>query len=77
MSLQGALLEYCLSAAHIYKDGICTSVCSSLGVSWITGAEYLAFSSLIGAILRVLVILLADDIYLVDFSMQLVGPATV
>jgi hypothetical protein len=51
MNLRGALFGYCRSAAHICKDGICTSVCGTRGVDCTTGVEYLAFSSLIGAFL--------------------------
>jgi hypothetical protein len=54
MNLQSALLGYYCSAAHICKDSICTrtSVYSTSEVTCTAGAEYLAFSSLIGAFLH-------------------------
>jgi hypothetical protein len=51
MNLRGVLFGYCRSAAHICKDGICTSVCGTPGVGRTAGVEYFAFSSLIGAFL--------------------------
>ncbi len=45
----GALLFYCLSAAHnVYEDTTCTSMRSALEVHWLTGSKHTALSSLTG-----------------------------
>jgi hypothetical protein len=59
---QGTLCLNTASMLHTSKKGICTSESGTPGVDSTAGAEYLAFSSLIGAFLHPDMMSLAEDL---------------